>query len=184
VLNSLKQQSHKTFRNVATALQMAIAASGLLIVTTAYGLPGDTKQPIHITADEAVRDERTGLTIYRGNVHMKQGSLRIDADRITIYQLENDAERIVAEGRPAHMQQTQEIDALPMHAEGAIIEYFKQEERVQLRGDARLEQDGTTVRGDFIDYFIREEVVKAAADNSDDSRRVEVVIPPRRLEED
>jgi lipopolysaccharide export system protein LptA len=156
---------------------------GILALPVA-GLPDDTRQPIHISADEAVRDERTGMTIYRGNVHMKQGSLRIDADRITIYRLAEEADRIVAEGRPAHMQQTQEVDAPPMHAEGRIIEYFKDEERVQLREAAKLEQDGTTVTGDRIDYFIRQELVKAAADQRGEQGRVEVVIPPRRLEEE
>ena len=54
----------------------------------------------------------------------------------------------------------------------------------KLREDAKLEQDGTTVRGDRIDYFIRQEVVRAAAEQGGEKRRVEVVIPPHRLEEE
>ena len=154
-----------------------------LLSNAVMALPEDTRQPIHIVADEAVRDEKTGLTVYRGNVEMNQGSISISADRITIYSVDNDADRIVAEGSPAHMQQTQEVDAAPMHAEGEIIEYFKDEERVQVRRNAQLEQDGTTVRGDRIDYFINQELVKAAADSETSPRRVEVIIPPGKLEE-
>ena len=41
------------------------------------GLPDDRDQPIHITADQALRDEKQGKTVYSGNVHMTQGSLKI-----------------------------------------------------------------------------------------------------------
>jgi lipopolysaccharide export system protein LptA len=159
------------------------ALAAALFSIAAMALPDDTRQPIHIVADEAVRDEKSGLTVYRGNVEMNQGSISISADRITIYSVDNDADRIVAEGSPAHMQHTQKVDAAPMHAEGAIIEYFKNEERVQLRQNAMLEQDGTTVRGDRIEYFIDQELVKAATDSESSPRRVEVVIPPGKLEE-
>jgi lipopolysaccharide export system protein LptA len=64
-----------------------------------------------------------------------------------------------------------------------VIEFYRIEERIQLRLDARLEQDGSTIRGDKIDYFIPEQLVKATGDDSDNSRRVEVVIPPHKLED-
>ena len=39
------------------------------------------------------------------------------------------------------------------------------------------------MRGDLIDYFINQHLVKAAAESNTNSR-VEVVIPPHKLEED
>jgi len=168
-------------------LAMASLAAGLLVFTSllAQALPEDTEQPIHISADEAIRDERTGETIYRGNVQMNQGTLRIDADEVTIYRIDIEADKIVAVGAPAHMQQLREVGGEIMHAEGDIIEYYKVEERVQLRENARLEQDGSTVQGDKIDYFINEQLVKAIADRSvDEKRRVEVVIPPHKVNDE
>ncbi len=164
-------------------LRPLLLPSLLIASALSHALPDDTQQPIHIVADEAVRDERTGLTVYRGNVHMNQGTIRIEADQITIYRIETEGDKIVAIGSPAHMQQQPEPESALMHAWGEIIEYYRTEERVQLREDAQLEQDGSTVRGDRIDYFINEQLVKAAADENDGSRRVEVVIPPHRLEE-
>lgn len=165
------------------ALHCALLALVGLFSMTAVALEDDTDQPIHIVADEAVRDEKTGLTVYRGNVQMDQGTIRIQADQITVYRIEEEGDKIVAEGQPAHMRQQPEPDSEMMHAWGETIEYFRNEERVQLRKRAQLEQDGSTVRGDSIDYFINEELVRAAADETDQSRRVEVVIPPRRLDE-
>lgn len=154
----------------------------LLAPLAAQALEEDTEQPIRIVADEAVRDEKTGLTVYQGNVQMVQGTIQIEADRITIYRIETEGDKIVAEGAPAHLQQQPEPDAALMHAWGGIIEYYRTEDRIQLRDKAQLEQDGSTVRGDRIDYFINEQLVKAAASESGDRDRVEVVIPPRRLE--
>lgn len=151
---------------------------------TANALQEDKEQPIHITTDEALRDEKTGMTVYQGNVEMVQGTIKIYADRITFYHEENEAQRIVAEGSPARMQQQPEPDAPLMHAHGNTIEYFRSEDRVQLRDNAQVEQDGSLVRGDLIDYFIDQQLVKAASKQSDTNSRVKVVIPPHKLEEE
>jgi lipopolysaccharide export system protein LptA len=150
----------------------------------ANALPDDRNQPIHITTDEALRDEKTGRTVYEGNVELVQGTIRIYADRITFYHLDDEAERIVAEGSPARMQQQPEPDAPLMHAHGDTIEYFRDEDRVQLRENALVEQDGSQVRGDLIDYFIAQQLVKAASNQSDANSRVKVVIPPNRINEE
>ena len=151
--------------------------------SVAVALPEDTEQPIRITTDEALRDEKTGRTVYQGNVELVQGTIKITADRITFYRIDQEGDKIVAEGSPARMQQQPEPDSAPMHAHGDVIEYYRSEERVHLRDNAQVEQDGSTVRGDRIDYFINQQLVKAAADESEAGRRVEVVIPPHKLEE-
>ena len=156
----------------------------MLACGTAGALQDDSEQPIHITTDEALRDEKTGQTIYQGNVELVQGTMKIYADRITFYHLQSEAERIVAEGAPARMQQQPEPDAPLMHAHGNIIEYFRNEERLQLRVNAQVEQDGQLVTGDQIDYFIKQQLVKAASRPSDTSSRVKVVIPPHKLEDE
>jgi lipopolysaccharide export system protein LptA len=154
-----------------------------LVGQFALALPEDSEQPIRITTDEALRDEKTGRTVYQGNVELVQGTIKITADRITFYRIDQEGDKIVAEGSPARMQQQPEPDSALMHARGDTIEYYRGEERVHLRDNAQVEQDGSTVRGDRIDYFINQRLVKAAADDSDASRRVEVVIPPHKLEE-
>ncbi len=145
----------------------------------AVGLPGDTDQPIRIAADTAVRDDRRGVTIYSGNVTMDQGSMRIWADKLTVHNSEEDIDRIVAHGRPARLEHQQEADKQPLMATGRLIEYFRSEERIRIREDAALEQDGSTVRSEHIDYLIRDRLVKAEGGDSDITERVEVTIPPR-----
>lgn len=158
------------------------AATLLLVLALFAGLtqalPDDRDQPIHITADKALRDEKLGMTVYTGNVQMDQGSMRITADTLTIYHVTEEADKIVAEGRPARMQQQPELDKGPVHAHAEVIEYFRDEERVHLQGNARVEQDGAVVAGDSIDYLIAEQLVKADSDITLEGNRVQVIIPP------
>jgi len=156
----------------------------LLPAGIASALPDDRDQPIHITADTAIRDEKQGFTVYSGNVHMIQGSLDIVADTITIFHETAQADKIVAEGKPAKMQQKPAVDEPLVRARAEIIEYFKIEDRVHLKINAHITQDGASVTGDSIDYYIADQLVKAASEEAPDGQRVQVVIPPKVAREE
>ena len=99
--------------------------SGLLSVTLfvlaciwtghAAALSSDREQPIELEADSAHIDERTGVSVYTGNVKLTQGSTRLLADRLTVERGE-DGNRVVAEGQPATF--SQQPDDKPKPVEG------------------------------------------------------------------
>ncbi|WP_157976731.1 lipopolysaccharide transport periplasmic protein LptA [Parahaliea mediterranea] len=157
-----------------------LAAALLLAAGAALALPEDRQEPIRISADKAVRDEKKGFTVYQGNVMMQQGTLRIDAAKVTVFHEDKEADRIMAEGSPAHMREQPQADKGLMHARAEVIEYFKAEERVLLKRNASVEQDGSKVAGDSIEYFIGQQLIRADSSASD-SGRVEVVIPASAL---
>ncbi len=144
----------------------------------ANALPGDRDQPIHIAADQALRDEQKGHTVYSGNVRMVQGSMEVDADRITIWHNEEDADKIVARGAPARMRQQPEIDQELVHAQADTITYWQRAQKVNLTSNARIEQRGDVVTGDLIIYFIERQLVKAESGKLEDGNRVNVIIQP------
>jgi len=53
---------------------------------------------------------------------------------------------------------------------------------VKLSREARIEQEGSIVTGNTIDYFMAEQRVKADAGRREDGGRVEVVIPADALD--
>ncbi|MEM9256012.1 MAG: lipopolysaccharide transport periplasmic protein LptA [Pseudomonadota bacterium] len=168
-------------RSIATGVYAALALLAITLSGTAWSLPGDRDQPIHITADKAIRDEQRGVTIYTGNVEMRQGSMELEADRLTIFHETEQADKIVARGNPAKMRQQPEIDKGLVHAHANVIEYYKNREFVHLKNDARIERDGDLVTGDSIDYFIAKQVIRAQADTNIEGNKVEVVIQPTTL---
>ena len=159
-------------------------ALALMLPGLGSALPEDRDQPIRIEADEALRDEKQGFTRYEGNVRLDQGSLHIEADQITVYHDDKEADRVVATGKPARLQQQPELEKGPIKASADTIEYFKNEERIQLRENANIEQDGSIVTGDSIDYLMNEQLVKAGSDKNQDSSRVKVVIPAGLVNEE
>lgn len=168
--NSLKQNSAILATTTVVALLM-------LAVGTANALPDDRAQPIRISADQALRDEKSGFTSYQGNVVMSQGSLHIKAHTVTVYHDAKNVGKIVAEGGPAMLEQQPDAQKKPIKAQANIIEYYKDQDRVQLKRNARIQQDGSTVTGDTIDYYMSERRVTADSDTDRPDSRVVVVIP-------
>jgi lipopolysaccharide export system protein LptA len=163
----------------AAALLLTLLGTG-----HAVALPDDQAQPIHITADQALRDEKQGVTVYSGNVHLNQGTLRIDADKLTIYHMSEELDQVIAEGSPATLQQQPDAEGGPVNARAHIITYYRKEDRVHLQREAHIERDGSIVTGDSIDYYITEQLVKADSDQEQEGSRVQVIIPPQATEQD
>jgi lipopolysaccharide export system protein LptA len=154
----------------------------LLATIDTSALPEDRLQAIEITAERAERNEREGYTVYSGAVILTQGSLRIDADRLTIFHDRVAADRIVAVGEPARLRQQPAIDKPPVRASARRIVWEKSRELVMLRESASIEQDGAVVTGESIQYFMAEERVRADATADDESSRVQVFIPAAVIE--
>ena len=171
---------HRATRGFAARLFAPVLALllGAVVAPGVHALPDDREQPIHITADKAVRDEKRGMTVYSGNVHMRQGSMELEADSLTIFHDAENADQIIARGAPAKMRQRPEIEAELVHAHAGIITYFKLEDRVLLERDARVEQEGDLVTGDSIDYLIGQQLITAESDKSEGGEKVFVVLQP------
>ena len=89
---------------------------------------------------------------------------------------------ILASGEPAKMRQKPAEDREPVYARARSIQYDVTGEVLTLIDDASVTQEGTTVTGDRIVYYITEQRVKASGGGNaaGGKERVKVVIPPRR----
>jgi len=125
-----------------------------MLPASAFALPEDSDQPIHIRADSAELDQKGDRAIYRGSVQVDQGTLRVTADTMTIERENEKVVRIIAVGTPAHYQQQVEADQEQVKANASTIIYHTRDERIDLKGNANLEQEGSTVAGDLIVYDI------------------------------
>jgi len=151
-----------------TLLLATLAAS-----TAALALPDDRHQAIEIQSRSAIREEKKGLTVYEGNVTIRQGSMLIQADRVSVHTTGNQVSKIVCLGKPGDK---------PVTAKGNTIEYQLDNDVIHLIGSASLDQAGSTLTGERIDYDLKEEVIKARGDSSGD-QRIRMVIPPSQQKE-
>ena len=152
----------------------------LLCCLTASANMTDRHQPITVDSDFAERNEKTGLTVYRGNVVARQGSLLIEGDVITIVYENNRVIRILCVGLPAHFEQETSTKGEIVTAYGESIEYLPIAEKIKLEKNASISQKGTLVKGDVIDYDLANETWKAKGDTSGNvggKTRIQLIIP-------
>lgn len=168
-------------RKITTLVTLALTAN-------AFALPDDQYQPIEIQADSAIHHEKTGLTSYTGNVVMKQGSLKVEASNVAVHNpLDKNSTHLIATGEPARFQQQPEPDKPTIIAEADTISYQLELSKIELLGNAKLQQGDSLIKSDKIVYMVDEQVFRAEAlQTTEDSRpqRVQIIIPAKKKPEE
>ena len=148
----------------------ALFTGAALAAAVAYGLPDDSAQELLIEATESTYDASTGVTVLTGAVRVRQGSLRIDASRVTTTAEDGRLSRVVAEGaadQPAKLRQRINPDDPFVTAQADRIDYSIADERLELTGNAVLEQNDREIAADVIFWHIKEGRVSARSDRPD-----------------
>jgi lipopolysaccharide export system protein LptA len=174
----LSRRSRLGFRTVVLALL------GSALAMPCIALPDDRQQPISIESDYAERNEKTGRTVYRGNVVISQGSVLIAAEEITLHVENTKISRIECTGKPASYQQKTAVEGATMIARADNIDYLPATNKLALKHNAMLTRDGTIIKGDSIDYDIDKQTWKAKGDNQGQQKRIQLVIPASALQSD
>jgi lipopolysaccharide export system protein LptA len=157
---------------------MALAA--LLAAGASHALSTDREQPIHIEADQAVLDDQAGVAEYEGSVVLTQGSIRILAERLTVYMDADDAlERAVAVGAPARFRQLPDDAEEYVRASARTLDYRAGESLLELTREARIVQGGDLFSGDHITYDTGTARVQARR-AEDGDERVRVTFTPKK----
>ncbi|MGD8174621.1 lipopolysaccharide transport periplasmic protein LptA [Marinimicrobium sp. ARAG 43.8] len=174
------RRAYAALSNLKLLPLLSVTAISLLATPFAQALPDDQNQPIHIESNRAQRDGQKGLMIYEGDVRLRQGSLKIRAEKLTVHtDTTNQVQRVVAEGGPAYFEQQPEAGDAPIAAEANTIDYHVSEEQLKLITNAWLEQGTATMSGNRIDYNMATELLNAEGDSESDRPRIEMVLPPQ-----
>ena len=137
-----------------------------------------SQAPIVVDADSGVRNERTGVTEYIGNVNIAQGNLSIAADRVTILYQDNQVATIRCEGDPAIFRQYVDADNDHLVGMAQSIDYSLLEQTIDLTANASLSRNGTNLKGDTIHYDLKNKIWRARGNDTADQKRIQLVIPP------
>ncbi|WP_153766617.1 lipopolysaccharide transport periplasmic protein LptA [Endozoicomonas sp. OPT23] len=151
----------------------------LIVPTVVSALPTDRNKPIEIESNTADIDNNKGVSVYKGDVVMTQGTTRITGDKVTVYSINNEVNRIVAEGdkQRAYYQEEQANKKGLLQAWGHTIDYGIKGDKVHLLKNAQLKQQGDTFKGERIDYDLKQQTVNAQG--SKQKGRVQMVIQPK-----
>jgi len=160
---------------------LIINSLGLLLFAVlpniALALAEDKNQPIHVQADTVEIDDKKGVSVYRGNVILTQGSIILHADTLTVEHPKRQLQKAIAQGKPAQFQQDLDKKGGQVKAHASTMEYVAGAQVLTLSGKAEVWQDGNEFSGSRIDYDLKTDVVHA---RSGESERVQVTIQPAK----
>ena len=154
----------------------AIILLTALLPTQVLALKSDRTKPVRISAQKALINEKTGISTYTGNVVVIQGTLKITAHVLTVYQKNRRLHRIVASGSPATFRQRPDNKPADIKGRARNMEYLAHKNIVILKNRASLKQGGNTFRSNHIIYDLGTDQVKAAPGSG--KGRVNITIQP------
>ena len=143
-----------------------------LVINCAYCLSTDSEQNIEIEADTAEMDDVKKITIYRGNVVVTQGSIKMTGHTMNVYFDENnDMKLVVMKGAPATYRQLPDNSTVYDEAEALQMEYYALKDYVILIDKAQITQEGLKFSGKRIEYDTVLSKVKAEGKSSSTTKK-------------
>ena len=148
----------------------------LVLITSIGCVANAGTKPIRLYADSIQFNQKKNLSIYNGNVRIKQGTLRIRARRADARGRKNKPEIINAYGRPLSIQHLINGQKLKLTATKAHYNIGKQ--IIDLSGSVTIKRNNETVHSNKVRYDLKQKIIVAGS--SDKNSRVRAVIIPRK----
>ena len=124
-----------------------------MVVHHVFSLSNDSEQNIEIEADKAEMDDANKTTVYRGNVIVTQGSIKMTGHTMTVhFDKNNDMKLVILNGSPATYRQLPDNSEVYDRAEASKMEYYALKNYIILINDALVTQEGLTFSGQRIEY--------------------------------
>lgn len=154
----------------------------LLNPLTSFSI-SDEKE-IQIQADTMKFDLETGSSIYKGNVSIVQGTIKLTGENVIITRKNNEILDIKVDGDPAHYLQDENTDN-KVHAISQHMKYTAQTHRLVLTVNASLEQSNQTVVSQRIVYDTQNKIIIAGKDGDSGQPgqkgdRVNITLTPKK----
>ena len=148
-----------------------------LMGCNAYALESDADQPIVIDSNTATYDDTTATSTYIGNVISIQGSIHVNSDKLVVYFVNGDAEKLVFTGNKAKFKQTPSEGGEDITGEALTGEFYPKKNLLILINDATVWKGNGTYSSNLIEYDTKTSLVKAG-EKSSDTKRVHVILKP------
>ena len=151
--------------------------SGLMSFSVC-ALESDSDQPITIDSNTATYDDVSATSTYIGNVISIQGSIRVNSDKLVVYFVDGDADKLVFTGNKAKFRQTPSEGSEDITGEALTGEFYPKKNLLILIDEATVWQGNATYSSKLIEYDIKTSLVKAG-EKSSDAKRVHVILKPK-----
>jgi lipopolysaccharide export system protein LptA len=132
-------------------LSALLALVFLLLPLTASALETDRQQPLEVNANSTSGTLGDGVTKLSGNISIRQGSLKINADDAEVEKTDGRVSLLTLRGNPARLEQEIEQQGL-VEARAKVIVYQVASGLVTLTGDADVKHPQYEISGELLKY--------------------------------
>ena len=155
-----------------------VTAIFVLLPVQLFALSNDGQQPINVEADSLEVRDQENISIYSGNVRLKQGSLEFSCDRLTLH-FDEQKELTLMEmtGTPATFRQLDD-EKQELNGQAQLLQYRQSESILVLSGNARFRYKGDTIESNSIQVNTDNNSIQAGSSAADD--RVRMLIQPKQ----
>ncbi|MGZ5050028.1 MAG: lipopolysaccharide transport periplasmic protein LptA [Methylobacter sp.] len=166
---------HASFSSSCCLLLLALYSTGVT------ALQSDSDQPITIDSNTATYDDVKATSTYIGDVVSIQGSIRVNSDKLVVYFVNGEADKLVFTGNFAKFKQTPNEGAKDITGQALTGEYYPKKNLLVLIDKATVWRENGVYSSDLIEYDLRTSLVKAG-EKTTENKRVHVILQPKSSE--
>ena len=144
----------------------------LVIVAGSVETQERRSDALNLEADSVEYDYGKGSSVYRGNVSVKQGTMRLTGETVEIFTEDGDPVRILVESELSTFSDI--LSGKPFYVEAGRIDYDRHKRTIRLEGSVKMDYDGKTLHSERAMYDLNKHVI--IAPKSD--KRIRLTIDP------
>lgn len=146
-------------KNLKRRCHYFLIFASLTFPLSSFALSSDAKQDMILKADKVTFNNKTKQAKYLGNVFLKQGTAKLNADTASSHlNKDNQLEKAIAHGSPlqeALFETLLDGQKIPLRGKADKITYLPQSQLVKLEGHALLTQGENTYKAPIIIYDMK-----------------------------
>ena len=169
---------HLYIRPARAALFIALLCISLPLMA----LESDRQEPLEVSANSTDGTLGDGVTTLRGNVDIRQGTLRITADEAEVQKVDGKVSSVTFRGQPAHLQQEIEEQGL-VQATANTIDYQVASGLVTLAGNADVKHPQYKISGELLTYDLNVQHFQGSS-GEDGNGRIHILLDPEVINSD
>jgi len=138
----------------------------MLLWQSVFALNSDKDQPITLDADNFEIDLKTGVRIYRGNMSLRQGSIRLNCDKLITYYDNDTLNKAVCTGKPIRFRLRPESSENDIVGTARKFTMDEIQQEIILKTQAKIVHGDIQISGQVILYNLATEQIKVKGRDS------------------
>lgn len=163
-------------RSIPFSFRLCLFSCLLCLSLPLMALESDRQKPLQVSANSTDGTLGDGVTTLRGNVDIRQGTLRIIADEAEVTKIDGRVGSVTFRGQPAFLEQEIEEQGL-VQATANIIDYQVASGIVTLTGNADVKHPQYQISGELLTYDLNVQHFQGSGDENGNGR-IHILLDP------